>query len=180
MENTFLAPDEAIAFRVRKHWLIIVASGLGFLALALLPLLLEATIGFSLSFLPISINDSATPHVRSFLYALWLLALWVGFFVAWTDYYLDVWQVTDRRIIDIEQKGLFHRDEASLRFENIQDITVNTHGFLATIFGFGDLRVQSAGEYREFIIENATHPEAMKIKIQELQDRAVGRATPRS
>ncbi len=180
METTFLAPDETIVLKVRKHWLLVVASGLGFLGLAFLPVILEVTIGFSLSFLPVTVNEATTPHLRLFLYLLWLLALWVGFFVTWTDYYLDVWQVTERRIIDIEQKGLFHRDEASVRFENIQDITIDTRGFLATIFDFGDLRVQSAGEHREFLIENVAHPEAMKLKIQELQDRAVGQSAPRT
>ncbi len=156
----------------------IAGPALGFLALAFLPLLLEVTVGFSLSFLPLTINETVTPHLRIFLYLLWFLALWVGFFVAWTDYYLDVWQVTDRRIIDVEQKGLFHRDEASVRFENIQDITIDTRGFLATIFDFGDLRVQSAGERREFIIQNVAHPQAMKLRIEEFQTRALEARTP--
>ncbi len=151
----------------------VAVSALGFLGLALVPLIIDSTVGFNLSFLPITVSEIIKPNLGVFFYLLWLLAMWVGFFSAWTDYYLDVWQVTDQRIIDIEQKGFFSRDEATIRFENIQDITIDTHGFFATIFDFGDLRVQSAGERREFVIENATHPEAMKKKIQALQDRVV-------
>ena len=165
---SLLSSDEKIIFKIRKHWLTIAVSGLGFLGLAVVPLIIDSTVGFNLSFLPITFSESVKTHIGTFFYLLWLLAMWVGFFSAWTDYYLDVWQVTDRRIIDIEQKGFFSRDEAMIRFENIQDITIDTHGFFATVFDFGDLRVQSAGERREFIIKNAAHPEAMKKKIQEL------------
>ena len=165
---SLLSSDEKIIFKIRKHWLTITISALGFLGLAVVPLIIDSTVGFNLSFLPITFSESVKTHISAFFYLLWLLAMWVGFFSAWTDYYLDVWQVTDRRIIDIEQKGFFSRDEAMIRFENIQDITIDTHGFFATVFDFGDLRVQSAGERREFIIKNAAHPEAMKKKIQEL------------
>jgi len=175
-----LNPEEKIIFKVRKHWLTITVSGLGFLGLAVVPLIIDSTVGFNLSFLPITMDATAVSHLGVFFYLLWLLAMWVGFFSAWTDYYLDVWQVTDRRIIDIEQKGFFSRDEATIRFENIQDITIDTRGFFATIFNYGDIRIQSAGAGREFILHHATDPADAKKKIEALHDRVVGGTTPKA
>ncbi len=164
--------EEKILFKIRKHWLTITVAGVGFLALAIVPLIIDYTVGFNLSFLPIVFGQSVASHPAAFFYLLWLLALWVGFFVAWTDYYLDVWHVTNERVVDIEQKGLFRRDESSVRLENIEDITIDVKGIIPTLFNYGDIRLQTAGTRREFIIKNATNPESAKNRIQELHDRA--------
>lgn len=163
-------PAEKIIFKIRKHWLTITATGVGFFGLAIAPVIIDRTVGFDLSFLPIRIANSGV-ETGLFFYCLWLLALWVGFFVAWTDYYLDVWHVTNERIVDIEQKGLFRRDESTIRLENIEDITIDVKGLIPTIFHYGDIRLQSAGARREFVIKNAVNPQVAQKRIQELQDQ---------
>src|SRR4051812_49369848 len=40
-----------------------------------------------------------------FLYTIWVLIVWIIIFIAWTDFYLDAWIITNKRLIDIEQKG---------------------------------------------------------------------------
>src|SRR4051812_5450739 len=49
-----------------------------------------------------------------FLLSLWTLVLWVVFFYHFTMYTLDVWIVTDRRIIDSTQHGFFNRTVSEL------------------------------------------------------------------
>ncbi len=164
MSISLLQTDEKIIFKIRKHWLTITATGLGFLGLAVVPLIIDRTVGFNLPFLSLT--------AKTFFYLLWLLALWVGFFVAWTDYYLDVWHVTNERIVDIEQKGLFRRDESSVRLESIEDITIDVKGIIPTLFNYGDIRIQSAGTRREFIIKNATDPKGAQNRIQQFQEQA--------
>ena len=86
-------------------------------------------------------------------------------FINLTNYYLDVWYVTSDKLVDIEQRGLFHRDEAALRLENIQDVAIASKGIIQTLLGFGNIRAQTAGERREFIMRNIANPERVKEVI---------------
>jgi hypothetical protein len=58
----------------------------------------------------------------AFFFILWVLTLWIFFFLDWTKYYLDVWYVTQKRIIIIDQKALFDREISNVRFDKIQDV----------------------------------------------------------
>jgi uncharacterized membrane protein YdbT with pleckstrin-like domain len=96
------------------------------------------------------------------------LVVWIAFFVLWTDYYLDVWYVTNERIIAVEQKGLFWREIIDLRYEKVQDVTVEISGIISTLLDFGDLHVQTAGVGREIILRKAAKPdEAKRIILYE-------------
>lgn len=113
------------------------------------------------------------PEVMAFLifsYTLFLSVLWIFLFIAWTDYFVDAWIVTDSRIIDFELKGLFHKDVASVRLDNIQDVKVVVTGLIESWLKIGDLHVQTAGAEREFVIKGVCEPDKMKLKIMEAMD----------
>jgi uncharacterized membrane protein YdbT with pleckstrin-like domain len=153
-----LHPGETLNRTVRKHWLVFVAANLYLVVLAFIPLVFR-------NLLVVQVGSETLFRLA---YTLWLSVLWLMLAIDWTNYYLDVWYLTSERLIDIEQKGLFFRDEATTRLELIQDVTVETGGFLATLVGFGNLRVQTAGESREFMMRDVAHPEAVKREIEEL------------
>ena len=87
------------------------------------------------------------------------------FFINLTKYYLDVWYVTNKRLIDVDQRMLFHRDEAVLRLENIQDVATGAKGIIQTLLNFGNIRAQTAGERREFIMRDIANPERIREVI---------------
>ena len=60
---------------------------------------------------------------------------------------------------------------ATLELEKIQDISLEVNGFIDTMFGFGTIRVQTAGETREFFLKHAYHPEDAKQAILDAQHR---------
>ena len=88
----------------------------------------------------------------------------VGIFIV-TEYYLDVLVITSKRIIHADQKSLFSRNTSTLELEKIQDVTVEVDGFLETILGFGTVRIQTAGEMKDFVLHQAHHPETVKEEI---------------
>ncbi len=96
---------------------------------------------------------------------MYLTVLWVVGFVVWTDYYLDMWLLTDKRLIGVEQKGLFSREVSSLRLDRIQDIKVEISGVLDTFLHIGTVHVQTAGSEKEFMIPMARDPEHIKEQI---------------
>jgi len=167
-----LEPGEKIVLEVRKHWFIFLLQTVFSALIAIAPLIIFAILQSGI--LPLQIDFSGKIiYLATFLYAVWLLAVWISFFVQWTDYYLDVWYITERRIFDVDQKGFFHREVAILRLERIQDITVLTRGILQTLLDFGTVRVQTAGENVDFIIPNASDPDSIKELISNLYAKRI-------
>lgn len=89
-------------------------------------------------------------------------------FTNFIDYYLDVWIVTNKRVISIEQKGLFSRQVSEKDLGRMQDITAEVEGFWATIFGYGDVHIQTAGEEQRFIFEQIPNAEEVSRQISNL------------
>jgi len=104
-------------------------------------------------------------YLVTFLSAVWYLLLWQVIFYALTMYTLDVWIVTDRRIIDSKQHGFFNRTISELHLSRIQDISVNTKGVIPTLLHFGDLQIQTAGTEEKFNFLQIPNPEKVKDEI---------------
>jgi hypothetical protein len=159
-----LDPGEHIVYEVRKHWFIFLAHGIFLFLAGIVPFFAYAIVVKSI---PFSLPSNGTiSGLLVFLYAIWLLFLWISFFLQWTNYYLDVWYVTEKRIIDVEQKRMFHRSVSSLRFDKIQDISIEVGGFISTYFDIGDIRVQTAAENSaDFFMRKAASPEKFRNLI---------------
>lgn len=144
----------------RRHWFVIFAEGIAFAFMALLPI-----IGiFILTAIFPEIAGYIFPYAAfiTFYFFAWLILIWMLFFIAWTNYYLDILLVTNKRIIDIEQIGLFSRDVAELRLENIQDIKVEAVGIIQSFLKMGNLHIQTAGQNKEVSFKNI--PNAYEVK----------------
>jgi uncharacterized membrane protein YdbT with pleckstrin-like domain len=103
-----------------------------------------------------------------FLQSFFMLSIWIFSFLIWIDYYFDIWIITSERIINIEQIGMFTRRASELRFQKIQDVTVEVLGFLPTIFNFGDVKIQTAGTENEFIFRTVSDPQEIKNIIMKI------------
>lgn len=167
-----LDEGENVVLEVRKHWIVFVGIGLALLLAALLPIIIFTLLKI---LIPSILVFSLTGNILAlliFLQTLWVLGLWILFFVDWTKYYLDVWYVTEKRIIAVDQKDIFNREISNLRFDKIQDVTIGIRGFIPTMLDFGDVRVQTASEDNlEFVLSTVRHPERVKKVIFERQNR---------
>jgi len=99
------------------------------------------------------------------------LFIWLFFFFSFIDYYLDVWFITNERIIDIQQKGFFSRTISEQRLYRVQDVTSEVHGAVATIFKYGDVYAQTAGSKQRFFFHEIPHPEEVRNIIIKLVER---------
>lgn len=167
-----LGLDEKIVLKVHRHVLVLFFRSAFLILFVLLPPLL---FWFGSQVGAIKGNEMA---LFLSIYSAILLIGWIVFFIIWTDYYLDVLIVTDKRIIDVEQRGFFKREVSTVRLESIEDITINVSGVLATFLDYGTLKLQTAAENREFIIYDIPHPNQVKSTIFELQNKKI--ETPKS
>ena len=130
-----LDPGENLILEVHRHWYVLAAQALVMFVLAIAPLVFSSVIS---RFAPVHLSLPAEEaSLKIFFYCLWLLILWVSFFVIWTNYYLDVWYVTDKRIISIDQVGVFHRKVSNIRFDSILDVSIEMRGAVQTLLKFG-------------------------------------------
>lgn len=86
------------------------------------------------------------------------------------DYWLDMWIVTNRRIINIEQNGLFSRTISELRLYRVQDVTAEVKGFVQSMLNFGMVYVQTAGEKGYFTFEDVSHPNQISKDVLQLAE----------
>lgn len=151
-----LEENEKIILEKRKHWFILLVETFFLVILAIMPFALFI---FRWSKTPINLYLILT------LVSIWLLFLWIAFFVIWTDYYLDVFILTNKRIIKIEQNGFFNREASTLSLDKIQDVTMNVKGIIMTFLNIGDISIQTASENPEFTIKGLGNPEKIKEMI---------------
>ncbi len=165
-EALHLDTDEHVILEVRKHWIVFLGQAIGLLFSSFLPFIILTAIDIFVPQMPTIAVPGNPSALFLFLYSLWLLANWISFFVNWTKYYLDVWYVTEKRIIIIDQKKIFDREVSNIRFDKVQDVTVVVNGFLPTLLGFGNVKVQTASEdSTEFSMTTVRHPQQVRKVI---------------
>ncbi len=166
-ESLHIDSDEHVILEVRKHWIVFAGHAVSLLFSALLPFILFTAVEvLAPQFLTVLKFPGNVAALFLFFYSLWLLFLWISFFTAWTTYYLDVWYVTEKRIIAIDQKALFDRDISNLRFDKIQDVTIDVSGMISTFLHFGNVKVQTASEDEEdFLMQTVRNPDEVRRVI---------------
>ncbi|MEK7493735.1 MAG: PH domain-containing protein [Patescibacteria group bacterium] len=141
----------------RRHGLILAAE--------LAPIILFAIVligvgVFAIEQIP---DEIASLRILGLLGILFFLhLLWIALFVVLADFFLDVWVLTDQRVIAIEQKGLFARTVSEFDLSRIQDVTIEVHGIIPTMFNYGNLIARTASEHESFIFKQVGRPHEIK------------------
>ena len=149
--RTKLQPGETVALIVRKHWLVLMKPAL-FLAAVLLylPVRHVRILGFE------ALLNYLLPYAAVVSGALFLYR--------YLDRKVNIWAVTDKRLID-EWGVLTHKSKEN-PLDKINDIVVE-QTILGRLFGYGSISVQTAAKAGETIIEFVERPEQLKQTINE-------------
>ena len=168
---------ERVLLVLRRHPFVFTIVAAAFILFAFLPVFLRFLI-------PVRIPQSFEGTVWGVLLAVALssyyLFLWLFFAYAWVDYYLDLWIVTDERIVNIEQVGLFNRVISEQRLLRVQDATSEVKGLFPTFLDYGQVFVQTAGERERFVFAQVPHPDAVKKIVILAHEEALRRAGAQS
>ncbi|MBI2122205.1 MAG: PH domain-containing protein [Candidatus Sungbacteria bacterium] len=147
-----LSDNEKVLIVVHKHWFVMVGPIITFAVLLFAPIIVLLV----LPLITKDFNQVLVAIFTNFSLSLYVMILIIFMFLIWMDFYLDMWIITSKRIIDIEQRGLFSREISEIPLVHIQDITMDVNGVIRTFLKFGTIRLQTAGE-REFAIRDIPH-----------------------
>lgn len=157
---------EKVEFVLRRHAITFVPSILLFLVMLALPVagyLIDAADGQTI----LTGTSLAQVGVVLLVSAYYLGAL-LFFISQFTDFYLDISIITNDRILDIDQRGLFARVISELDLSRIQDVHSEIKGIFPTLFNYGRVEVQTAGDLPEFDFDDVPNPHAVRQRIIEL------------
>lgn len=173
LEKIQLEPGEEILKTVRKHWFVIVTQLFGTFLMLLFPFFLLFLIAlFPEGLLKFDFSIEHYTALITFAVAGWsVLSLMAGF-MTWTHYYLDLWIITDRRIILVDQVHFFNRNVSIFRLERLQDIEFYIKGIIPTLLNFGTLKAQTASAFESnFKSDGLPDPRNLQAIIQKAMDK---------
>jgi len=156
-----LEVNEVVLKVIRKHWLPMLFEVIITLVVAMIPIIFYALLKNTF-FSDLTLQNL---YICLFLYFTFLIFIWVSLFISWIDYYLDIWILTNKRIVDVEQLSLFSRKVSSIRLDRIQDVQVEVIGIVNTFLKIGNIRVMTAAESNDLVIRTAGNPELVKEEI---------------
>ena len=161
-------PKEKIIKIIRRDLFILFKKIVFFLFLFILPLIFF--------FLLLSSSPGAFGHELGYPLIIlstsaYYLFIWLFFFFSFIDYYLDIWIITNERIIDIQQQGFFSRIISEHKIFRIQDVTSEVHGVFPTVLAYGDVHVQTAGSKQRFLFHEIPNPNKVRDMIIKLVER---------
>ncbi|HWQ99654.1 MAG TPA: PH domain-containing protein [Candidatus Methylomirabilis sp.] len=102
----------------------------------------------------------------------------VGIFVAVRSFVMwdgDVFIVTDLRIVDVDQKGLFSRTVSEVKLTDIQDVSWSKSGLIDAVFNVGNLKIQTSSG--ALVIEAAFIPRPQDLHSLVNDLRHAGRSS---
>jgi uncharacterized membrane protein YdbT with pleckstrin-like domain len=153
-ELSMLNADERIVTVVHRSIIGLVYIYL-FALSAVIALLALAVLAFPSIFSSLSVNSNML------LFAAMVFSIALIFFILFIATYVyrqSKLIVTDQNLIQILQNGLFSRKVSRLSVSNVEDVSADQHGFLQTLFIYGTLTVETAGEMKNFVFPYCPNP----------------------
>ncbi len=119
------------------------------------------------------------PLLREGTWGVSLLIAWIlsGLILlgrAYLRWSRTVLVVTDRRVVDHDQKGFFHRVVTEARFDQIDEVSYQVKGVASTLFRYGTLRIQLRGSAADIEVEHIKKPATISDKINDLRSESHG------
>lgn len=162
--------EKRIVLFVRKHW----AAYLGQFILSIFLFFFPMAL-----LLIVYLNDKTIFHglVLNFIVlglSTYYLIITTFIFTSWLSFYYDIYIITENAIVDVFQQGFFGRKISQLSMLRVQDVSSNIDGFLPTIFAYGNVLVESAGEQTQhFVLEQVPNPQEISSRIMELHNKII-------
>ncbi len=156
-------PEEETLFVLRAHHI----TNLGWIFTTSIVLVLPFIVVVFLSLVN-TINFPVSKITLLLGVLIWLLVVVGVAFQQFVNWYFNIYVLTNKRLVDIDFFGLFHRRVSQTTLGNVQDVTYTKSGILQNFFDYGDIHLQTAGTESNFEFNSIPDPEGSQHQILEL------------
>lgn len=151
--------NEEIILVLRRHWFTNINWIFIAILMAFAPLIFPL-IPF-LNFFP--------AHYQLVLLLFWYLITFAIAFEKFLSWYFNVCIITEERVIDIDFFNLLYKKESEAKISMIQDVTVSQGGVSQTLFNYGNVRIQTAGEIPTIEFQFVPNPGLVLKVLQQMR-----------
>jgi hypothetical protein len=153
-ENEAKKSQEKVLLILRAHPI----TNVGWLLIAFLFFFLPLVFGDFLPLLNLTMNQEL--FIVSFYYAI-LFSYLLGNFYFW---YFNLGVVTNRKIVDVDANNLLNTSTTATTISKVEEIEKKSLGLVSSIFNYGNVYVQTAGEVPNIEFLRVPDPERV-VKI---------------
>jgi len=155
-----MQPGERVVCEIKRHPFGLLSI---YFVLAVIIVLAAVVVALAPQFIPgiTSQSRAVMALIEIVICAIATLFTYVSVYV----YKGNRWVITTDSITQITQTGLFGQQIRQLSLANLEDVSVEQNGLLQTMFGFGRLRAESAGERAKFVFDFCPRPQEFARQI---------------
>ncbi len=157
--------DEELLYVFRKH-----------------PVVMRRGLIYSMLAILLGVIPSLIKPEYSYLFgglAIGFLLSAIVFMPSWISWHYSVYIVTDQRLIQITQKGLWRRSVVDIGLQQIQMVNYEVSGLEETLLGFGTITMQTF--VGDLVIHDVHHPAKTQKKLLTiLREKGIISSVPQS
>lgn len=159
--------DEKIYLVIREHWVHLFLKILIWVFFASALVLFNR---FAQANLP-AIFEGTWGQITQMFTFVYNMILALSLFLTFVIYYLNAQIITNIRVVDIDQVGLFSHVISELHIDKIEDVTSETNGILGTVFNYGNVYIQTAAAVERFEFNNVPNPAEIEKLVLDLYEK---------
>lgn len=145
-----MRPGEHLIMMLHRHW-IVFAFKIGYLLI----LIITSVVLLMMQSGIISIFGTAIYWGGMSLYWMFFLTFVL---LSWVNDELDLFLITDQRIIGIEQVSALSRIVSECGLDRVQEVNAEVTGILQTVLRYGHVHIHTASEHSDMIVSFAPNP----------------------
>lgn len=104
------------------------------------------------------------------VFCFWYLFAFAYGFQQFLSWYFNVDIITNERIVSFAFPNILYREINQCRLTQVEDTSVKVGSFIRSLFDFGDIAIQTAGEVPNIFIDAVPHPTDVVEVLNELLD----------
>jgi membrane protein YdbS with pleckstrin-like domain len=131
LEIKNLRPWEEVLMVLRRHWIVYVIVALYFIFWIIITISLYIIFWFS--------------NISNLLNVIFWLFFSIFLYIEWLNHELDLYVVSNNRIIWVEQISFLNRTVSECNLGQVQEVNSSTKGFFSNMFNYWTLSIQTAG-----------------------------------
>ena len=154
--------DEIIYLFLRRHFITNVLWVIISIILGIIPLIIYLTV--KSNFLPFPVPPGYIAVLTSFYFLIVLSYIFINFL----NWFYNISLVTDKRVLDLDYSDIVYHDVALTKLNLIEDVAYIQSGFSRSLFNYGDILIQTAGEKLHFDFLSIPEPKRGADIIEDL------------